>query len=82
MIRSIFYTRLFGHFSAHKTNSSWQNLEFFENLLSLVKKLSFGAIFLENFTENEQIKKIGFQLANYLVFDKRPKKPVFIQDKV
>ena len=36
-----------------------------------MKKSSFGAIFLEKFTKTEQIKKkIGFQLANYWVFNK------------
>ena len=46
-------------------------MSFLKICLSLVTKSSFGAIFLENFTETEQMKKkIGFQLANYWVFNK------------
>ena len=49
----------------------WVYLVYLKICLSLVKKSSFGAIFLEKITKSEQIKKkIGFQLANYRVFKK------------
>ena len=58
-------------FFENSLSLSWKSLRFLKICLSLVKKSSFGAIFLENFTETEQMKKkIGFQLANYWVFNK------------
>ena len=48
-------------FSQNFLSLSWKSLSFLKICLSLVKKSSFGAIFLEKFTETEHLKKkIGF----------------------
>ena len=56
----ITYRLFFGHFSALKTNSSWQNLEFLENLLELIvkKKEFWGNNFGKFSHKTEKLKNL------------------------